>query len=55
MAVADDYHRILHELEALHDAGRGDTSEAEALRERLDAVWRKLTGQETCCAVLETA
>lgn len=39
-----EYRRLAAELDALSDAGRGDSPEAEAIRDRMDGPWRRMGG-----------
>jgi hypothetical protein len=40
------YARLLQELHAVIEAGRGDTAEADAIRDAMDAPWNALTEAE---------
>lgn len=46
MTAAEEYDKLAYELYALIAAGKGDSPEAEALCERMDAPWYAMTAEE---------
>ena len=44
--AGEEYLRLWDELEHLWDTGRGESDEAHALRDRMDAPWRRMTGAD---------
>lgn len=46
MTPYDEYLTLWNELDALCQAGDGETPEADALRDRMDHPWRAMTDEE---------
>ena len=46
MKPFEEYVRLLLELHTLMEAGKGDTEEADAVRDKMDGPWRSLSAHE---------
>ena len=44
--AAEEYYRLLLDLDDLFAAGRGECDEAEAIRDRMDGPWFRMTADE---------
>jgi Spy/CpxP family protein refolding chaperone len=57
--MSDSFPQYLHQLEKLHElisAGKGDSTEADEIRDEMDYSWKKLTEkQQESARVLSAA